>query len=329
MLICQRLRKAWEWKIQGMQNEEIIKKMRAEGVNVYKQQMHKIFKNPFYAGMVCHGMLNGRVIEGKHEKMVSREMFMKVNEIHMNSSRFGISHKRENEDIPLKVFLRCADCDQPFTGYLVKKKNLYYYKCRTVGCKSNKSAKQLHEQFIKLLGGYTVAEDLLEPIMFELEHAYFEYNKENLEKGKALEGRINDLKTKIYNAEESYFIRKEMSKETYERFMGMFGQEQEEIASEKDKCSVYISNLKEMLKRAVEFCRNISKIWVSGDIEVKTVLQKLLFPSGLLYDRKIGGVRTDKINSVIKSIACLSGDFALNEKGLKAQFSYQSLSAES
>ncbi|MBK7668651.1 MAG: hypothetical protein IPJ32_15720 [Sphingobacteriaceae bacterium] len=51
-----------------MKNEEIILKLQAIGVKMYKQQLHKIFINPFYCGLVSHGMLNGKVVEGVHEK---------------------------------------------------------------------------------------------------------------------------------------------------------------------------------------------------------------------------------------------------------------------
>lgn len=52
-----KIKKAWDWKIQGMKNEEIILKLQAMGVKMYKQQLHKIFTNPFYCGMIAHGML--------------------------------------------------------------------------------------------------------------------------------------------------------------------------------------------------------------------------------------------------------------------------------
>ena len=34
-----------------MKNEEIILKLQAIGVKMYKQQLHKIFINPFYCGL--------------------------------------------------------------------------------------------------------------------------------------------------------------------------------------------------------------------------------------------------------------------------------------
>ena len=64
-----------------MKNEEIVLKLLATSVKIYKQQIHKIFINPFYCGLVSHEMLNEKIVEDVHEKMISKETFMKVNEI--------------------------------------------------------------------------------------------------------------------------------------------------------------------------------------------------------------------------------------------------------
>jgi hypothetical protein len=59
---------------------------------------------------------------------------------------------------------KCDDFKEPFRGYLVKKKNLYYYKCRTTGCKCNKSVKQLHEFFEEELMKLTLKEENIKPL---------------------------------------------------------------------------------------------------------------------------------------------------------------------
>lgn len=108
-----KIKKAWDWKLEGLKNEEIIVKLQTLGVKMYKQQLHKIFINPFYCGLISHGMLNGKVVEGVHEKMISKEVFMRVNNVVSSSSKFGVPHKSEDINIPLKVFIKCSDCNQP------------------------------------------------------------------------------------------------------------------------------------------------------------------------------------------------------------------------
>jgi len=145
-----KLKQAFVWKAQAMKNEEIIKRLEGLGLKVSKQQLTKIFKKPFYCGLINHGMLDGQVVKGTHPPLISVELFLKVNEIHQSAGNYGIPHQKERDELPLKVHTKCEKCGQPFTGYLRTKKTskklhkFYYYKCRTNGCKCNKKAEDLH-----------------------------------------------------------------------------------------------------------------------------------------------------------------------------------------
>ncbi len=117
-----------------------------------------------------------------------------------------------------------------------------------------------------------------------------------------------------------------MSKETYEKFMARFRKEQADISKEMAVSGKGISNLKEKVKQAVQLCLTLPTVWAKGSISVKEKLQKLLFPEGIFYNKKLGAFRTPKINSVI---ARLSGDVALMKKGLNPFLLEKSLCAGS
>ena len=102
--IGKKIRKAFFWKAEGMKNEEIISKLRAMGIPMYKQQLCKIFKKPFYCGVLNHRMLDGKVIDSTHEKLITKELFLKVNDISLQSSGNGVPHKKEDCNVPLKIF---------------------------------------------------------------------------------------------------------------------------------------------------------------------------------------------------------------------------------
>jgi len=322
-----KIKKAWDWKLQGMKNEEIVLKLKAVGVKMYKQQLHKIFINPFYCGLIAHGMLEGKVVEGVHEKMITTDTFLAVNNIIQSSTKQGVPHKLENINIPLKVFIKCSDCGEPFTGYIVKKKNLYYYKCRTNGCKCNKSAHKMHELFLADLEKYEVKESILDPIMLELENTFYESNKENIERSKELKISLNCVNRNIDKLEEKYFIKEEMSKETYDKLNNKYKLEKQNIEKELANASVNISNLKEMIEKAAYLCKNLSKIWQEGDVSIKEKLQDLVFPEGIYFDRKIDAFRTPKLNSIISQISIISSELEGTKKGQNDFFDHLSLSA--
>lgn len=80
---------------------------------------------------MAHKMLEGKVIKGNHEKLVSTDVFLKVNGL-LDQNTHGYKINEENDALPLKRFAHCDHCGKPLRGYLARKKNIYYYKCNTV-----------------------------------------------------------------------------------------------------------------------------------------------------------------------------------------------------
>lgn len=323
-----KIKKAWEWKLQGMMNEEICARLVKSGVNMYKQKIYKIFKNPFYCGLIAHGMLDGKVVEGKQEKMVSQETFFKINEITQSSTRYGVSHKLENEELPLKVFMKCSACNEGMTGYVVKKKNLYYYKCRKKGCNCNKSAKQMHKLFLETLSSIAIKKEYLEAIAFELEHAYYEKNKEDMDEKINSEKRLKEIEETIEKLDDKFYIKEEMTKEKYIVLTSKLDGEKEKLNEFLGKCTLGSSNLAEKIIQAGTYCLKLTDTWLKGKYNEKASLQKLIFPEGLAFDKRTGVLLTFKMNEAIAQIARISGDLAIMKKGLNTNESIKSLFAE-
>ena len=167
-----------------------------------------------------------------------------------------------------------------------------------------------------------------EAILIELESTYYELNKGNVEIEKELKNRMAELKRNIEKLEEKHFIKEEMPKETYDRFLAKYMADLANLQKEISGCNIYISNLKEMLNEASLLCRNLRKLWVEGSIGLKEKLQNLIFPLGLVYDKEKGAFRTPDLNYIIAEIARQPGDSALMKKGLPPFLLGKSLSAE-
>ncbi|KEO75452.1 hypothetical protein EL17_00935 [Anditalea andensis] len=177
------LRQAFLWKAQEeISIIEICKRLKEKGFTINHRRISEIFRNPFYCGLMIHNMLEGKVVEGNHEVLVSQELFLKVNGI-MDRKTNGYSIKEENDEIPLKRFLLCNSCGKSMRGYIVKSKKLYYYKCCTIGCKNNRSAKWLNGHFKKILGYFNLsAEPGLTKLIREQTVATFNNFQVNREK---------------------------------------------------------------------------------------------------------------------------------------------------
>lgn len=80
--------------------------------------------------------------------------------------------------------MRCNECGAPYTGYLQKQKNLYYYRCRTKGCCNNRSRKQLHSTFAEHLERYELNPQILEHVRQMMRYVFKKYNQDMLAEAK-------------------------------------------------------------------------------------------------------------------------------------------------
>lgn len=56
---------------------------------------------------MAHNMLEGKVVEGNQEQLVSKEVFLKVNGL-LKENAQGYRINEENAEIPLKRFMLCG-----------------------------------------------------------------------------------------------------------------------------------------------------------------------------------------------------------------------------
>jgi len=103
--------------------------------------------------------------------------------------------------LPLKQFVYCEACKTPLTGFLVKAKGIYYYKCRTKGCSCTKSATKLHLQFEKKLKSLQVEskyDDIIREVMI---YTYENVTKENRDRTASIKKQITETKQKLESIE--------------------------------------------------------------------------------------------------------------------------------
>ncbi len=309
------LKKAFVWKAeQGLTNTEILIRLKSLGLTITKQRISDIFRNPFYCGLVVHKSLEGEVVEGKHEKLISKELFLKANDV-LTSAWHKSKHNKDNPNIPLKRFVRCSKCGSPFAGYIVKKKNLHYYKCNTTGCHCNSSAKFMHGLFENLLDRYTlkIDEDKISLFKDILTEVFYEMNKSSAENGVALAKQIQEVDDKLELLQEK-FILGDLDKTVYEKFNQKYKEEKALINDQLSKSGINLSNLSNYIETAIIFACKINKMWELGDYQLKEKLQYAMFPDGILYDKENSAYLTPRVNYVIELISSLSTKFLETKK---------------
>ena len=309
------LKKAFYWKAhEKITNAAIISRLASQGVKMTNQRMSAFFRNPFYCGMLVHSALEGKVVEGNHPKMISKELFLEVNGI-LAGNKQGYRVKSENDDVPLKRFLKCDNCGRYLRAYKASKNQEYYYKCNTPGCNCNKRANSLHDVFDNMLSKYSldVSEDMKVLVTEQMIATYNQLNEQSIDDSTKIEGQLNELGKKLERLEERY-IEEEINKDMFDKYQLKYRKEMKETEMQLSRIGKKVSNLDQYIESAIEFSSKLSTVWHSSDYARKQLLQFLVFPDGIYYNRKSDECRTRKVNSFFLCMSSLKRVLEEKEK---------------
>ena len=153
------------------------------GSSISISRLPGYFTNIFDAGYIASPYLDNEVVKGRHQPIISLDLFCKVNGLNSgvkyNSS--GLQQER-----PLQGFVLCS-CGSKYTGY--KKKSKYnYYKCN--GCKTNISSTILDDSFESLLNKYAFKELPIPLLKKQLRYTYDYIYQETISNNKYISERI-------------------------------------------------------------------------------------------------------------------------------------------
>jgi len=317
------LRDAFQYKLTGNYSDvSIIKIMGKRGLKITKQRISSVWRNPFYCGILISSLLkDGEPIIGNWEPLISQNDFWKLQEI-LNGRSSGYQHQKVADYKPLNRLVKCNDCGTYLVGYLVKKKNLGYYKCPdcngvSMNCETTPKAKRVgaHSLFNTLLEKYQVQPQFKNLLISQLTKIYGYYNTTEIQKSIDCKKILDELKKKLNDMTIKYSIgdlKEEYFKKGEEELERRIFDQQQEL----NKTLPEISNLEKMIEKSVERLQNISKIWGSVGLEDKRNLQQTLFPDGIYYDVKNHQYLTKEINSFVVLSNTISKDYEVKKKGI-------------
>jgi hypothetical protein len=155
---------------------------------------------------------------------------------------------------------------------------------------------------------------MLPLIREELIAQYHDANKEAYEVQAGFTAQLNEVKKKIARLEDRY-VMEEIERDLYLRYKEKYAEERDEIMRQSANSKNEVSNLEEVVENAIIYALKLAPAWVSGDYNEKQLIQKVVFPEGFYYNRKIDQCRTPRINSVFSYIADLAGGSGKEKTG--------------
>jgi site-specific DNA recombinase len=306
----QHIKQAFEWRALGYTYDIIVAKLKPLGISIHKQALTDMFKNPFYCGLLSHNFLGGELVKGNHEALISEALFLKVNQVKKVD---GFKVNKANDNLPLKVFVKDAESGIPFTGYLVKKKGLYYYKVNKIGVKINRSVTIMHDKFKELLSDYTISEKYIEPLITQLGYTWDNLTESSKGEKQSISTKLNEVEKNLELLERRHAYG-EIKMDIFEKFSKELYAQRKQLLEELEKLAQNLSNPKELINYTAHTASKLPTVWASGDYHRKQIFQNTIFPEGLAYDAKLEHYRTPIVNSVFGHVAYLSRALSGNKK---------------
>jgi hypothetical protein len=125
----------------------------------------------------------------------------------------------------------------------------------------------------------------------------------------ALNGQQNKLR---YDAELLY----EINSDLYNKYAAKYHEERREIEGLLLKAAGRVSNLQKSIDTALCLASKVAFKWRTGSYYTKQRIQFLLFPSGINYNKKNDGCRTERINFVFLYLAYLQQIMSNKKSGI-------------
>jgi site-specific DNA recombinase len=205
--------KLFEWYATGQYSlQEAARKARdvgfvyrKSGAKVPVSAVHSILRNRLYTGQF---EWNGKLIQGKHEALVSVELWERVQGV--MDGRFAKKHRRMTHDFAFSGLIACAKCGCSVVGEIKKQRYVYYHctgyadKCQNnpASCRRRYVREEvLERQFTELLGRLYFDDEVLDWVRDALRASHADERREHEEAIRRLQAehkRLGDRVNAMY-----------------------------------------------------------------------------------------------------------------------------------
>ena len=290
------VKKAFELYAGGTQSgSQVLRTVTTLGLRSIKgkplatQTFQSLLRNQIYAGWVEIPKWNLRA-RGNFEPLVRQELFNRVQDLRNGKRLSATPHSRNNPVFPLRVFIRCQICSQPFTGSPSKGRKKYYcyYRCRNSKCKSgNIRTERLEKEFAALVERLKPSGKYMK-VFKEVVRRVWKQKQADAENSiKAVTQRLKALqerKDRLVDA----ILEKRIDKKTYDEQVERLNTKVEEAQREFQDNELECMEVEAVLEFADKLLENPSRLWLQAPLDQKQRLQKVFFPGGLAYSKEEG-----------------------------------------
>lgn len=274
------------------------------GKPVFKQTWQNICRSPAYGGLVCGSWTDGRFVRAKFDGPLTPSEWHELQSVLDGKTRLALVAPRQRlrEELPLRRFLRCPECDKTARGYasLNRAGNRFlYYDCRHPACGLRVGAKMVHDDFLSLMRDLTPSAELLRTFRVLILDAWNDRTRTLRSEETANHKRVDALRQEkrsiidlMKKSQDDATLLAELRQdfEKVERELSL-----KVIVAEQPGVASY--DAEAVVGHCVHLLQNIVELWPKWPVEAKSQVQRLMFPAGVSY-AEITGCRTPRLSPV-------------------------------
>lgn len=258
------------------------------------QLIEKIIKNPIYVGIID---MWGERTKGSFDAIVSEELFQICQTIKAHGSSSHIAPRyANNENFPLRKYIKCTECEKPITGSKSTgrgEKKYAYYHHYSKDCPNTKSIpKETFEQlFIEYLDGITPDkqyEKFFKSIVIDVwKKKYKELDTVNEKLRKEI-SNLEEERQQVFELHRSGKYSDDEFLEQKELVLSRINKKHAQIQTKR----VEEFNMERSLDHCFNFIGSIPKTWKDSSYATQLQLQNRIFENKVAFDGKEFGTAT-------------------------------------
>ena len=261
------------------------------------QRIREWLTQVLYAGFIERPDWGIELREAQHDGLVSMRTFRKIQDRlagRVSDLAKAPVRKDLKEEMPLRGFVQCGDCDRPLTGARSKGRSKYYfyYECHNKECDSyRKSIRKadIEKDFEMLLATAKPTRKLYDFVYIMLKDLWSQHGERLLEEKRSLKAQLRELDAQIETIVDRTL---ETSSATliarYEERLRDLEQEKAALVEQSALPAKALDTFERTFRTAMGFLANPLKLWNSSRFEDKRAVLKLTFADQLAYKRNEG-----------------------------------------
>ncbi len=313
------VKKIYQEILKGKSQSEIRQDLRRVGMNISRNNISLILKNPMYMGKIVVPAYEEEpkvLVEGKHEGIISKELFYQVQNVLGNRRKISSkpAYNSKREELPLRGLLYCSKCSSKLTGSPSRSqtgKQYFYYHCNN--CKEERiSAKKVDltieailNDFRFVKGAETIYEMMIQKLLLGNE-------QEIVLKRKKLEEALKTTTQRLENLQD-LLVDGKINPDSFSEAHNRYNLNREEILDKIKELKTTNSQYKIWLKKGIHLLKNLKEHYKNSSVNEKQKLISSIFPENLFFEEK--KCRTTRINEVLRLILQIDNDLGNKKRG--------------